>query len=212
MASTRLHEEASDSAVVRILEAGVQEFGKKGMAGATMSAIAFRAGISKQLIYHYYRKKENLYCEVMCYLGKILHAPFFEADFDSLPPLAALESFFNLLLDTGLFKEEHFFADQMLHSGDQMLRSKSMQPLATRLIAMLERLLARAQADGSIRSGIKADFMLFQAVLLTSGFSSAKVLMSRYLNRDFTSPDVTAEWRTYAMSALMATLEPERAH
>jgi AcrR family transcriptional regulator len=212
MASTRLQEEASGSAVVRILEAGVQEFGKKGMAGATMSAIAFRAGISKQLIYHYYRKKEDLYCEVMCYLGETLHAPFFETDFDSLPSLAALERFFSLLLDASLFKEEHFFTDQMLHSGDQMLRSKSMRPLATRLIALLERLLSRAQADGSIRSGVKADFLQFHAVLLTSGFSSAKVLMSRYLDRDFTSPEMTAEWRTYAMSALMRTLEPERAH
>jgi hypothetical protein len=96
----------------------------------------------------------------------------------------------------------------MLHSGDQMLRAKSMRPLATRLITLLEHLLARAEMEGSIRGGVKAHFLLVQAVLLASGFTSAKALMSRYLNRDFEAPDVMAEWRTHAVDSLMRTLAP----
>jgi AcrR family transcriptional regulator len=208
MASSELMGQRCNSAVARILEAGAQEFGKKGMADATMGAIALRAGISKQLVYHYYRNKEDLYCEVMQNLGKELHAPYFKTDFDSMSPAAAIEAFFNIVMDTNLYSEEHFFTDQMLHSGDQMLRTKSMRPLATRLIALLEHLLARAEMDGSIRGGVKAHFLLVQASLLASGFTSAKALMSRYLNHDFEAPDVMAEWRAHAVDSLMRTLAP----
>jgi TetR/AcrR family transcriptional regulator len=198
----------SGSAVSRILQAGVQEFGKKGMADATMSAIAFRAGISKQLVYHYYRNKEDLYCEVIQDVGRQLHAQYFKTDFESLAPAAALKAFLNVVMDTGLNSEEHFFTDQMLHSGDQMLRSKSMRPLGSRVITLLERLLARAEADGSIRAGVKAHFLLVQAVLLASGFTSAKALMSRYLDRDFTAAEAMAEWRDHAIDSLLRTVAP----
>jgi AcrR family transcriptional regulator len=208
MASSEPIDQRCKSAVTRILKAGIREFGKKGMADATMSAIALRAGISKQLVYHYYRNKEDLYCEVIQNLGKELHAPYFKTDFDSMSPIAAIEAFFNIVMDTNLYSEEHFFTDQMLHSGDQMLRTKSIRPLATRLIALIEHLLSRAEMDGSIRAGVKAHFLLFQAVLLASGFTSAKALMSRYLDRDFEVPDAMAEWRTHAVDSLMRTLAP----
>jgi TetR/AcrR family transcriptional regulator len=206
MASTIPLDQRCNLAVNRILEAANQVFGKKGLADATMSAIAFRAGISKQLVYHYYKNKEDLYCEVIQNRGKELHAPYFKTHFDGMPPLAALEAFFNVVMDTNLYGEEHFFTDQMLHSGDQMLRSKSMRPLGSQLVALLERLLTRAEAHGSIRTGVKAHLLLVQAALLASGYASAKALMSRYLERDLETPDVTAEWRTHAVDSLMRTL------
>jgi TetR/AcrR family transcriptional regulator len=47
-----------------IISAARAEFAAKGYAGARMEQIAQRAGINKELIYHYFRGKEQLFEEV----------------------------------------------------------------------------------------------------------------------------------------------------
>jgi TetR/AcrR family transcriptional regulator len=45
----------------KILEAGIEEFAKFGLAAARVDEIARRAGVSKQLLYYYYGSKSGLY-------------------------------------------------------------------------------------------------------------------------------------------------------
>lgn len=49
----------------RLLEAAIQEFAKRGLAGARMDSIAQTAGANKQLLYHYFGDKAQLEREVM---------------------------------------------------------------------------------------------------------------------------------------------------
>ncbi|MDQ6418439.1 TetR family transcriptional regulator [Paenibacillus sp. LHD-117] len=51
-----------------ILEAARAEFFEKGYSGARIEAIANRAGVKKQLLYHYFKGKDELYEEVMAHL------------------------------------------------------------------------------------------------------------------------------------------------
>ncbi len=44
----------------KIMEAARDEFAARGFAGARVEAIARRAGLSKQLLYHYFANKEAL--------------------------------------------------------------------------------------------------------------------------------------------------------
>jgi len=59
----------------RILSAAMKEFCAKGFAGARMEGIAKRAGVSKQLILHHFKSKENLYNEV----HNLLRSPSFQS-------------------------------------------------------------------------------------------------------------------------------------
>ena len=49
----------------RIVEAAVDEFAEKGFAGARVESIGRRAGVNKQLLYHYFGGKEDLFREVV---------------------------------------------------------------------------------------------------------------------------------------------------
>lgn len=49
----------------RIVEAAVGEFAEKGFAGARVESIGRRAGVNKQLLYHYFGGKEDLFREVV---------------------------------------------------------------------------------------------------------------------------------------------------
>src|SRR5690606_12912040 len=48
-----------------ILQMAVEEFSAKGFDGARVDSIAVRAGVSKNVIYHYFKSKESLFVEVM---------------------------------------------------------------------------------------------------------------------------------------------------
>jgi AcrR family transcriptional regulator len=49
----------------RILDAALEEFSAKGIAGARVDAIADRAGTNKRMLYHYFGSKEGLYRAVL---------------------------------------------------------------------------------------------------------------------------------------------------
>ena len=48
----------------KIVRAAAAEFSAKGYAGARMQGIADRAGVKKELLYHYFRSKEHLFGEI----------------------------------------------------------------------------------------------------------------------------------------------------
>lgn len=49
----------------KIMDAAREEFADRGLAGARIEAIARRAGLSKQLLYHYFPSKEALFHEIL---------------------------------------------------------------------------------------------------------------------------------------------------
>lgn len=54
----------SDRTRARIIEAAAAEFSEKGYDAATVSEVARRAALSKQLVHHHFRTKEALFREV----------------------------------------------------------------------------------------------------------------------------------------------------
>ena len=51
--------------IARVLDAARREFSEKGIAGARMDEIARAAGVTKQLVYHYFSGKEQLFACVL---------------------------------------------------------------------------------------------------------------------------------------------------
>lgn len=61
-----------------ILDAAEEEFGKSGLAGARIDAIADRTGVTKAMIYYYFKSKEALYQEVFQRLVRVASSSSFE--------------------------------------------------------------------------------------------------------------------------------------
>ena len=61
------HSEITKSKVSRqkIIDAALKEFGQHGYEGASTNQICLSAGISKGLLYHYFKSKENLFAETL---------------------------------------------------------------------------------------------------------------------------------------------------
>lgn len=62
-------EEKSALSRQRILEAAIGEFSRRGYEGASMSAFCMEHGISKGIVYHHFKDRDELYllCTDMCF-------------------------------------------------------------------------------------------------------------------------------------------------
>ena len=56
---------AGESGRVRLISAAAAEFSEHGFAGASISAIAARAGMSKSTVFHHFETKQSLYMAVI---------------------------------------------------------------------------------------------------------------------------------------------------
>lgn len=59
----------------RILDAAVKEFSEKGYSGASLNTVCAEKGISKGIIYHYFKDKDELYlvCVKRCFDELTIH-------------------------------------------------------------------------------------------------------------------------------------------
>jgi Transcriptional regulator len=62
----------------RILNAAINEFAQKGFKNASTNEIVKEAGISKGLIFHYFKNKKQLYLFLYDYLMEILKEEYFQ--------------------------------------------------------------------------------------------------------------------------------------
>jgi len=73
-----------------LLTAARREFAQSGLAGARVDEIAARAGVNKQLVYHYFGDKDALYLAVLEWVYEELRAKERELNLEGLPPEQAI--------------------------------------------------------------------------------------------------------------------------
>ncbi len=188
----------SAATIARILAGAEAEFGTKGLDGGKIEDIARAAGISKQLIYHYFSGKDELYGEMLAAIGQRNYEKLLEPDYDSLPPLDAVRAFFELLFD--IYRSDPFSAtvtvDQGLHGGAQVRHNRRVGQLRVRLRERLGHVIARGQASGEITPDLTASTLHFLAMVMVTGSLSLGPMFLRYTG-DLPSAnlDEDARWR-----------------
>ena len=81
-----------------IRDAAAHEFAAKGYAAATIADVARACGVSKALMYHYYRDKEHLLADIAETYIERLQAIIDQVRAESLPPAAHLRRLIELFM------------------------------------------------------------------------------------------------------------------
>ena len=76
----------------KLLAAARREFAESGLAGARVDEIAARAGVNKQLVYHYFGDKDALYLAVLEWVYEEIRAQERKLNLEGLPPERAIRS------------------------------------------------------------------------------------------------------------------------
>lgn len=137
-----------------ILNAALEEFSRRGVAGASISDIAARAGIGKSTVYEYFTSKSELLlaaCEMKTRQVLESARTIFAADGPIDRQLAAyLRLLFSLGREADMTQFLRLLNDETMRDG---FRGAVMN-LWDELADSMEAALSRAQARGELRAGL----------------------------------------------------------
>lgn len=140
----------------KLLRAAEHEFAANGLRGARMDVIARRAGVNKQLLYHYFGDKEEVYLATLERVYADFRLSEQELDLDPLEPWLAVERFVTFKFRY-LAAHPNYVAllmDENMHRGRHVRRSKVLADMHANLVEKLALVLRRGEVAGVFRKGI----------------------------------------------------------
>jgi hypothetical protein len=208
------HKPRHSSAITldRILVTARDAFSEHGFDGARLDSIAKAAGVTKQLVYHYFKTKEELYSVVLDRVSDEALAMLDSPDYDSLPPQEAVRSLIERIIQA--YIERPYIVgmtvDQDLHKGEHISRRSKYMPTVRAFIAdRVAPMLERGAADGVFRSGLDPRLFYWSIFALASAAFTQSWAMSKSTAIDFTQDEGLALWRAHVTSfALQAIMVP----
>ncbi|MBI0534907.1 TetR/AcrR family transcriptional regulator [Roseomonas sp. KE2513] len=139
-----------------LLGAAIGEFAEKGLAGARVDEIAARAGVNKQLVYHHFGTKEDLYAAALEAVYAEIRAQERALQLADLAPLDAMERLVGFSFDY-LAAHPEFVAllnDENQHAARHLRASPGLRRMHSPLIDLLGETLARGAAEGVFRDDL----------------------------------------------------------
>ncbi len=170
----------------RILDAAVDLFGRDGVTGTSLKAIAAAAGVSQALVVHHFGSKEGLRRACDHYVARSVRASK-EASIAAGPGLDPFHALRHVERSQPLLR---YLARALTEGGDQA------RALVDEFVADAEQYLARAEADGLVKPSREPRERTILLVIWSMGALAMHDHVKRLLGVDFLSPDDPPESMT----------------
>lgn len=202
------HRSGKIDTLKRILAAARAEFAAKGLDKAHVQIIADNAGVTKQLIYHYYQNKENLFACVLDEASDHSMSELTVLDLDHLEPEQALRSMVYHIYD-------QFRADPALaslategiryHDNNETPRNRfaEMGPVLTKKMSDI---IGRGASQGIFHRELDSNYVFATVGLMISGAFTNRYLLNTLGEFDPTSDDEN-NWRKFCADFLLQALK-----
>lgn len=200
MSSSRKRNSAQT--IQAILEAAREEFIESGINKAKIETIAERAGVSQQLIYHYFGGKENLYQEMLTDLATLDVTRAKSLSFDDVEPVEALTQFISILFAAN-HRAGRLVIDQIQQEGKQIIDRNPIRASTAKHIETLTSILERGKAARVFRDDINGEDLFILIWMLSFGLSSFGPMASKYIDRDFVAEINDGYWRDFAINFIL---------
>jgi AcrR family transcriptional regulator len=200
----------ADRTRAELLQVATEVFAEQGYSGARVDVIAERTRTTKRMIYYYFGGKEGLYLAVLEAAYRGIRTAEQEIRADDLAPLDAVRRIAELTFD-----HHHAHPDfirlvsiENIHRGEHLHQVESLRDLSAPASSLLDEVLARGRADGSVRDDVDAiDVHMFISAFCV--FQVANNATFGFLfGRDMTSPEVRQRHRRILGDSVAAWLSP----
>ena len=190
----------------KILEAARAEFTANGFDGTRVEHIARRAGVSKQIVYFYFKGKDELYWELLKDISITTNARLLQIPFEDLSPVDAVRAYLEGVYD--VYAEDPLIGivslDQSLHGGAQLRSINEIRLLQKALADRLAEVVRRGQTEGVFHEDIDSNKIEFMTVIITVGCLSSSTMLERYSGRNWQQNP--ADTRAFALDFIMRAL------
>jgi AcrR family transcriptional regulator len=153
-APRRSHAETREQTINEIIDIATQEFVEKGLAGARIDEIAGRS--TKRKIYYYFEGKDELYRAVLERAYRRVRESESQVDIEKGTAVEALR---RLIEHDVNYHQQHqelvrLVMNENIHRAEHLKQIEGLPQGNRKVIALLERIIARGEAEGTFRADI----------------------------------------------------------
>lgn len=194
----------------RILQAALQEFAHKGIDGARVDEIARVSGANKNMIYHYFKSKENLFVAVLESVYENVRSRQQDLSLRHLDPVAAMRRLIEHTADIWIEVPEfnRLLASENLHQAKHVRRSKKIQSMYSPLIDTLKGILERGVKDGVFRDGVDPVDLYISVTSLSAYYVAHHFTFDAIFKTNLMSPKKIAQRKSTISSMILRYLQP----
>jgi TetR/AcrR family transcriptional regulator len=194
----------------RILQAALREFAQKGIDGARVDEIARLSGANKNMIYHHFKSKENLFKAVLESVYENVRARQQDLSLRDLDPTAAMRRLVEHTADIWIEVPEfnRLLASENLHQAKHVRRSKKIQNMYPPLIATLRDILDRGAKAGVFRKGIDPVDLYISVTSLSAHYVAHHFTFNAIFKTNLMSPAKIAQRKATICSMILRYLQP----
>ena len=194
----------------KLLTAARREFAKSGLAGARVDEIAARAGVNKQLVYHYFGDKDALYLAVLEWVYEEIRAQERKLNLEGLPPQQAIKKLIESSFDH-LATHPDFIAllnDENRGGAAHVRRSRKLEAMHSPLVSLVSSILAEGVKVGIFRKGINPVHLYISIAGLSYFYFSNTPTLSAIFGKDLSSRTARQARRRHVVDLVMHALRP----
>jgi TetR/AcrR family transcriptional regulator len=194
----------------KLLTAARREFASRGLAGARVDDIAERAGVNKQLVYHYFGDKDAIYLAVLEWVYEEIRTHERQLNLEGLPPDTAIrkliESSFDYLAAHPDFIQ--LLNDENRGGARHVRGSRRLEAMHSPLISLVAKILGEGVKTGTFRRGISPVHLYISIAGLSYFFLSNTPTLSAIFGKDFSSRTAKLARRRHVVDLVMQSLRP----
>ncbi|MCS0587915.1 TetR/AcrR family transcriptional regulator [Massilia norwichensis] len=195
----------------RIAAAARREFAARGLADARVDDIAQAAGVTKQLVYHYFRSKEELFACVLDESSALAMDALLALELDHLPPREALRALLDRMLLPYHDEELRALAQEGIRYHETHTTPRnSFTGMAPQLNEKMRTTLTRGIASGAFRADVDADLLLAMSALATTSAYVNRYTVATLAGLDVAGGTGADTWRRFAVAFVLSAVERER--
>jgi TetR/AcrR family transcriptional regulator len=192
----------------KLLTAARREFARSGLAGARVDEIAARAGVNKQLVYHYFGDKDALYLAVLEWVYDEIRAQERKLNLKGLPPEQAIKKLIESSFDH-LAAHPDFIAllnDENRGGAAHVRRSRKLEAMHSPLVSLVSSILAEGVKAGIFRKGINPVHLYISIAGLSYFYFSNTPTLSAIFGKDLSSRTARQARRRHVVDLVMHSL------
>jgi TetR/AcrR family transcriptional regulator len=194
----------------KLLIAARREFAESGLAGARVDEIAARAGVNKQLVYHYFGDKDALYLAVLEWVYEEIRAQERKLNLEGLPPEKAIRKLIESSFDHLALHPDFIVLlnDENRNGARHVRASLRIGDMHSPLVSMVSKILKQGVRERTFRKGVDPVHLYISIAGLSYFFFSNTPTLSAIFGKDLSSPAARRARRKHVVDLVMQALRP----